>query len=500
MIHVYASQRRGPVSAGALVTALGLFALGALVAPQVVVAQSEDSAVLQSEGGSATEAESPLPLSVEAAVVLALDNNLDIRSEELDLIKRYRADNRAWNVFIPELSASATLSRPHENPRDNLPLTSPLGPVESPDEDDVGRWVLRPQLEAELILNLRVFQGIRAVQLDYETGRISLEIAQAQLELEVRKAFYDILLQWEQYQLAEQRLDSAVRRYEDAQINFDNGLIDELSLLQTQVAVEAARARVLGAEAEYDNSLLGFKQVLGISRTTQIELAGSLASETVELPETETLMQLVGRNPTIRLQRQAVAGNEIAFADSRAQRYPTLRLGYTEGPTFNTAGNLPGNPFSSDVTDTGNWDRGGQFSVTMIVPLSGFIPVSQPGTAIQNARTDLEKSRLGLSDAYRQVETQLAGLLRGIETTERTIEVQELNVRLAGRALELAQESYDAGLRTLNEVRDAEIDLDEAQIDLLEQRKRYIELLLDLEFQLGTELHDLTRLESVEQE
>lgn len=497
MRHISASPRFRYV----LLAALALVALVVTAAPQIATAQTGNASALQGTEGAI--ADSPLALSVEAAVVLALDNNLDIRSEELDLLKRFRAESRAWNVFIPELSASATLARPHQNPRDNLPLTIPgtTTPLpDGPEDDDVGRWVLRPQLEAELILNLRVFQGIRAVRLDYETGRISLEIAQSRLELEVRKAFYDILLQWEQYQLAEQRLDSAVRRYEDAQINFDNGLIDELSLLQTQVAVEAARARVLGAEAGYDNSLLGFKQVLGIPRTTEIVLEGSLESEIVELPQTETLMQLVGRNPNIRLQRQAVAGSEIALADSRAQRYPTLRLGYTESPTLETTGGLPGNPFSSDVADTGNWERSGQFSITMIVPLSGFIPVSRPGTAIQNARTDLEKARLGLQDAHRQVETQLASLLRGIETTVRTIEVQELNVRLAGRALELAQESYDAGLRTLNEVRDAEIDLDEAQIDLLEQRKRYIELLLDLEFQLGTELHDLTRLEPLEDE
>lgn len=497
MRHVSASSRFRYV----LGTALGILVMAASVAPQVALAQTGNTAATQANG--ATDSESPLALSVEAAVVLALDNNLDIRSEELDLLKRFRAERRAWNVFIPELSASATLARPHENPRDALPLTVPgtTTPLpDGPEDNDVGRWVLSPQLEAELVLNLRVFQGIRAVRLDYDTGRISLEVAQAQLELEVRKAFYDILLQWEQYRLAEQRLDSAIRRYEDAQINFDNGLIDELSLLQTQVAVESARARVLGAEAEYDNSVLGFKQVLGIPRTTQIVLEGSLESEIVELPRTETLMQLVGRNPNIRLQRQAVAGNEIALADSRAQRYPTLRLGYTESPTFDTTGGLPGNPFSSDVADTGNWDRGGQFSVTMIVPLSGFIPVSRQGTAVADAQTDLENSRLGLNEAYRQVETQLAGLSRGIETTVRTIEVQELNVRLAGRALELAQESYDAGLRTLNEVSDAEIDLDEAQIDLLEQRKRYIELLLDLEFQLGTELYDLLRLEPLEQE
>jgi len=480
-----------------LCAALALFVLATTGAPQTAMAQTGNASSIQ--GAGVADADSPLALSVEAAVVLALDNNLDIRSEELDLLKRFRAESRAWNVFIPDLSASATLARPHTSPRDGLPAP-PVGP----DEDDVGRWVLRPQLEAELILNLRVFQGIRAVRLDYDTGRISLEIAQARLELEVRKAFYDILLQWEQFRLAEQRLDSAVRRYEDAQINFDNGLIDELSLLQTRVAVEGARARVLGAEAEYDNSVLGFKQVLGIPRTTEIVLEGSLESEIVELPQTETLMQLVGRNPSIRLQRQAVAGSEIALADSRAQRYPTLRLGYTESPSYSSVAlqgqSLPGNPFSSDLADTGNWDRGGQFSVTMIVPLSGFIPVSRPGTAVQNARTDLEKARLGLHDAHRQVETQLAGLSRGLETTVRTIEVQELNVRLAGRALELAQESYDAGLRTLNEVRDAEIDLDEAQIDLLEQRKRYIELLLDLEFQLGTELYDLTRLQPLEQE
>jgi hypothetical protein len=56
----------------------------------------------------------PLTLTVEDAVSYAITNSKSLKSSEIDLEIKKRAKMYSWNVFLPSLNVSGTISRTNE--------------------------------------------------------------------------------------------------------------------------------------------------------------------------------------------------------------------------------------------------------------------------------------------------------------------------------------------------------------------------------------------------
>ena len=171
----------------------------------------------------------PITLNVERAVEVALNNNLQLKSSLIDTRIKERKADYAWNRFIPSVQVSGTLGRMNaEQSVSGLvpPTPNPINETVYPDviyfEEDVSQWSVSAGLDMSLTLNIAMFNGIRATQLDYQAGRISLEQAQQQVERDVKKSFYNLLLMQENRALMVENIDAAERRYEQAQINYEN--------------------------------------------------------------------------------------------------------------------------------------------------------------------------------------------------------------------------------------------------------------------------------------
>lgn len=85
--------------------------------------------------------------------------------------------------------------------------------------------------------------GLQSSRLDVEIKKraadlISYEPALKQLEKDVRKNFYNILVLEENLWLLEQNIEAANNRFEQAKINFKTGPIPELTVLSDQVGHE----------------------------------------------------------------------------------------------------------------------------------------------------------------------------------------------------------------------------------------------------------------------
>ena len=161
---------------------------------------------------------------MEEAVRTAREGNLGLVSPRLEAEGKRRADALAWNNFLPTVDASGTLGRWNvEQSVMGVPLP---------------RWSLSASFSAQLMLNLALFEGVKSLRADYEAGLISYAQAEARLERDVRKSFYNLLLLEENMKLMEEQIEAARRRYEQARANYRAGTAPELSMLQAQVAFE----------------------------------------------------------------------------------------------------------------------------------------------------------------------------------------------------------------------------------------------------------------------
>lgn len=419
-------------------------------------------------------------MDVETAVAMALRSNLGIASEQLNVAHKQLIAETWWNRFYPTTSASFTLSRANREQSTTVLAGGVPASVTLP------RWSMQAGISSELILSMNMFPGVQLARLDYALGTIGLEQARREVERDVRKAFYDLVLQKQQIALTEERIGTAERRYRTALANYNAGRVDEFTMLSARVAWENQRPALTGLQTRYQLGLMQFRNQLGLAVTSTVVPAG-----TIDPPPIEVEMALVDQNGierrldiqqldlvhTILLEQERV----IDTAGPQG-RYPFLRLAFNWAPTFTR------DPWGDSWFDRDNWNDNGRFSITVVQPLDSLIPKSQTRNSLADAQRQIAQNRIQRDQALRGAEIQVRSLIMSINAAREQVAALESNIALARRAFELAEIGYRNGLRDLSEVQNAEVDLKDAEFQLLQQKKDIMDSLLDLEHALNTTL------------
>jgi outer membrane protein TolC len=395
-------------------------------------------------------------LTVDEAARIALESNLSLQRSAIDLGGKKRLSNRSWNSLIPSVNASAVASRP----------TSLTGEI--PSQQDA--WTPGFQVSASLNLSIATTANISKARAEYEAGILSYEQAKQELELEVRKLFYQILLLDANRKLAAQTLESAQLRYSQSAALAAAGQAPRLDELSARVDLENQKPAVRNAQMTYENALDSFKAALGIAREETVVLDGSLESATGnaasygdqrkgETPETASL-----RKSIQALEAQKRAAWESAYL-------PSLNLSWRTNPLY-TAG-------------TKTWNDNGSFSVSLGIALDNFLPWSPAKTQIDALDDSIRSSRIRLSETRRNRDDRIEQYRRTIEKTLETIDALKLNVELARSAYSQYVDAYRRGAADYQQLRSAGDSLSQAENRVLQEQYNLVSAILDLEKELA---------------
>ncbi len=408
-------------------------------------------------------------LEVDAAVKLAVANNLSLKTGRITLGKAARARNNVWNAWLPSINASASFNRSNEDP--SVPGLSP--------------WYMALGVEASLPLSLAKVESIKATILSYESGQLDYETAEKQLERDVRKAFYALLLSQESIRLAEQQLATAEKQYQKALKNFQAGLSPRLDTLTAQVSAENLKPALEEQRVSYATSLMSFQLLLGLEPAEQLALKGTIESAAYHFDPMELSGSYMnGRLDVKSLEKQVqIMENKKRLQQSSAYT-PTLSASASYAPTIN-------DPFAFKWGNGDEWTDNGKLTLALTIPLDGFIPGSADSVAVAGAQDDIENARLALQQIRQKAAVEIKSAVLSLEKSLRTIVVLELNVTRAQEAYDLTETSYAAGTKELLEVQNASDELQKAKLLLLKEKYNYLSGLIDLSYSLNTSLSDL---------
>jgi outer membrane protein len=410
----------------------------------------------------------PLAITAEEAVRLALENNLQMKSARSDAAMKKLSRDTAWNEFLPSISAGAMLVEMNEPPA-GLPVPG------------YSLTTFRTSVGVQLSLSLRNVHAIRKTVLDYESGLTGLSKAKSQLKLNVLQQFYSLLLMYEQIGIARITMTNAEARYRQAAIDFKRGLISEYDLLRTQVYWENTKPAVLELENAIRSMESLFKLTLGVAPDRKIDVKGNLEITSADW-DAEALIKKHLQSRFDILEAQAgIDSLQNGIDTATAAFFPILTLAFTVDPGIN-------GPFEKDWLTAGNWSQqAGSFSISLRFMLDTLIP----GSKTQNAITQLvEQKKIAeerLLYLYQAAENSVRDKVQNLKKSKVSITTRELNVRLAERAYALAQESYRSGGVDLLEVKDAEKELLQSKLSLLQEKYNYLKGSMDLEFELNIE-------------
>ncbi|MDR1047315.1 MAG: TolC family protein [Treponema sp.] len=392
-------------------------------------------------------------LTVDEAVVIASEKNLGLERSALETAGKKRSSGRSWNSLLPSVNASAKLSRPSS-------ITEPISPEKN-------RWTAGVSLSVSVSLSTATIENIKKARADYEAGLLSHEMAKQELELQVRKLFYQILLLQANIKVAAQSLESAQARYEESSALAEVGQASRLDELSARVDLENRRTQMRNAETLYANALDSFKAVLGIEHETGLTLQGSLEySSTVVIGE-----ELQGSSLETAARRQGIKALEAQRKAAWHEAYiPSLKFSWSTSPIYRNE----------------SWnDNDGSFSISLGIKIDNFLPWSAAKTRLDTLNDSIQSSRLQLAESLRNRENRIRKYERTINQTTETIEALALNVELAESTYAMYEEAYRQGASDYHSLRNAGDSLLKAKYQVQQEYYNLIAAVLDLEKELN---------------
>ena len=421
-------------------------------------------------------------LTVEEAVNYAKENSRSLKSANIDLQIKKRAKNFSWNVLVPSVQATGTMSRANEVTNTMDAIMSAINPMYQPAEiEPSDHWKAIGGLTASLNLSVALIDGIRASFANYEAGLITWEQTYKETELNIRKMFYALLLQQESLNLQKTTLANAKNRFEQAKINFRNGLIPELSLLQTEVTYENQKPAIVKQEQALKEQLDTFAFLLGIPQGTEISLSGEITPDFVELNPQELYQKYMENNLEIALFKKNLEMMKINYSAQNLQIYtPAVSLSYGWQPVLSD--------ITSDWGDKDNWFDNGSFSVTLAWNITNMLPFSASSLKVQDLKNNIEQMNLNLINLEENAKMKINNLVNVLNQSRAAIESSNRNISLAQKSYDMTSIAYRNGTTELLDVREAETQLNQAKLALASEKFNYLAGLLDLEFAINSKL------------
>jgi outer membrane protein TolC len=328
-------------------------------------------------------------------------------------------------------------------------------------------------------LSPAIFANINQTRQEYEAGRLNYAAARQELEFQVRRLYYQILLLKANAELAELNIESARSRHEQTIALQRVGRASNLDELSAQLDLQTQASNAQNALAAYDNALDSLKYFLMIPMDETIHLLGDIQNFIRENYNPATGVS--SESMQMSVLRQSINVIEAQRRAAQLRSYaPSLNLSWNAAPLYM---NQYPDPLGDPVRE---WrDSNSQFSVSFSFRLDNYLPWSSAREQIDSLNDTVVKQQSQLAETAINHQNTVQKLLRDITRSEETIENLRLNVTLAEETLRMYTESYMSGaldLQTLYSTRD---NLRTAQNRLLSEQLTLLSTILDLEKELN---------------
>jgi len=450
------------------------------------------TAVSVSAEDSEIKVEQSVTLTVDQAVDYALKNSRTLKSADIDLEIKERAAKYGWNIFLPNVQVTGTMSRATEYSPSSAATSQLMSaltgmPAKTDFADEEDRWSVVGGVSVGWTFSLANIKQLQLSKAKYESGKISAEQSTNEQLLSIKKLFYALLLQQESLKIEKETLENSRQRVVQAQANYRNGTIPELSLLQAQVNYENKKPDVESAEQNLNNQLDTFVFLIGMPVGTKLSLSGEINPKYIDV-SADKLIERYGSNS---LEIQSLQKNVDTLkmnlgAIDLATWTPSLSVNYAWQPAY--IGEEGAFHFFKDVGKDEKWYDSGALSFTLAWNFTNILPWSSNKQQARDIKQNLAKLEISLETLK---ENQKIAVRKAVDTLNQAraqIENMNRSVQLAQRAYDMTYRAYRNGTTELLDLRDAEESLNKAKLGLVNQKFNYMTALLDLENTLNADL------------
>lgn len=418
-------------------------------------------AVLLSLALPAAAAAETHSFTLSEALDAAREADPAVRRAALD-VARARGDAEArWNLLLPDLELGGTLSRA------------------SFEEEPLSPWSAGFSASASLGLSPALDRRMAARSQALEAAVIELQRAEVELARRVQERFYAVLLEQRRIAIAEQNVALAGQQLERVRARYEQGRASELELLEARAAAIGRRPELLSRRRSLFTERAALKDLIGLTPEDKLEVVGEIAVGEPELEAADIREALLAGSLERAADRLAVERAETTRAVTARDTFlPRLSASYGYSPRLSPA-------FEAGPWQDGETWRTGTLSLRVTLPLDPLIPGSAGDRSVESEELAVERARVTLSETE-------AGLRRDAADLAERLALSRERLGLLREALEIARAryeqtllAYESGGVELLDVEDARTALEEAELDVLQERYTITMTLVELDALAG---------------
>jgi HAE1 family hydrophobic/amphiphilic exporter-1 len=461
----------------AMVTGAAATARGDETTPRLSVLLSQ--AASQAAAEATASATAPRMLTLDEALAMAAAQNRDIRKaiEYKHWVEGKYLEERA--SALPKGSLGASITRNFDDSQSKLfEGFGGSGGDGGSGDFDIGELFGGQQEVRSATLSVsqvlftwgQVGAAIRAAKLGFQYSDAQLRRFRQAVARDVTSSFYDVLVARELSRIAKADLEQKERHLEEAKKRQMAGTATDFDVLAAQVAVDNGRPAVIRAENRIRTALEQLRFLL--AEPNPIDVTGTLDGPVSTAPGYDD-----------------VVARALANRPELTEALTQLGI-YKELVTIARAGNKPRLDFS------GSWGRrslalktlssdGTAWSAGIFATVPIFDGWRTKGQVLQ-AETDRARfalDELKLRDSI-SVEARVA--INAAVEASGIVTALGSTVAQAERLLFLAEKGFELGVKTRLEVRDAELNLSSARVNLAIAQRDYRVALVNLDWVMGT--------------
>ena len=410
----------------------------------------------------------PQTMTLQDCLDLAIKQNPSILKAQQEIRRTQGVIIETRGPAVPQITASGSGEMISKSAIDAFPFSGGSNTVF---RNQTQPWSAQVQISQLLYQGGRVSAAVRAAKFSDKIAVLGFQKAVADTILDVRKAFYQILLNKALADVREQSVTLLEQQLLDAQSRYDVGSIPKFNVLRAEVELANAKPPLIRAHNDLRISKESLVKLLAIDSAVQtndftpINFEGKLVYEHRAWELSTALQQGLEHRPELLQAEQQIGVAKANVKVASSGYKPEASVFGNYGWHDNTFANDP------DVTREG-WTAGA--SVTWAL-FDGMVTRGK----VTEARAQLEEAHLDYADTRRQVELEVRqGYSDYLQTLE-LIEAQKKTVEEAEESLRLAEARFRAGTGT-------QLDVLSAQTALSDARSNEVQALHDYNVAIAT--------------
>ncbi|MDD4777462.1 MAG: TolC family protein [Fermentimonas sp.] len=363
----------------------------------------------------------------------ALENNRDIKQQELNNQQRMVAYSQARADLLPAVNASAG---------QNFVFGRSIGLDNTYQNTNSSQSNFSIGADITLFDGLRMKHNIDARKADMMVSEANLERIQDEIIMSVSTAFLQALLNRELLLISENQMETTRANLKRNTELVKSGKMAKGELYEIEAQIAKEELNRVQAESNYKLALLDLAQIMELENFNDFDIISPPAEELIdETPLLSSQMvyesALVNR-PEIRSVQYQLESSMKEKLMAKSQYYPTLSFGANMGTGYYNMNGRVNDPFATQLKNNISNSLGFSLRIPIFNRFQVKNNVQNAEIAIANTRLEMDKTKLELRKRIEQAFYNAVG-------AESRWQAAQKSVTASNEAYRFAEEKHESG-------------------------------------------------------